>query len=61
MGRLETPEIAAGNGFTGLGKELLHQPLFVLTQGVELPAVRRDQVVQRAKTLSDLLLLLDIG
>ena len=45
------------HGCAGLGKELLHQPLFVLPQGFELPALRGDQVVQRAEAVGDLLLL----
>ena len=48
-------------GFAGLGEELLHQPLFVLMQGFELPTLRRDQAVQRAEAVRDLLLLLDVG
>ena len=50
---------AGALGFAGLGEELLHQPLFVLPQGFELPALRRDQVVQRAEAVGDLLLLGD--
>ena len=48
---------AAWHGLAGPREELLHQPLFVLPQGFELPAVRRDQVVQRAEAVGDLLLL----
>ena len=44
------------DGFAGLREELLHQPLFVLPQGFELPALRRDQVVQRAEAVGDALL-----
>ena len=55
----ELGEAEAGHGFACAGEELLHQPLFVLPQGFELPALRRDQVVQRAEAVGDLLLLGD--
>src|SRR5690606_32921509 len=54
VAKLRKPQ--AGAVFAFAGEELLHQPILVVLERVELPAFRFDQLVQRAQALGDLLL-----
>lgn len=53
----ELGEAEAGEGFAFAGKELLHQATLVSLQGLDFPALRGNQLVQRAQAVGDLLLL----